>query len=143
MNVTENREDQTATLSWDDGFERGVTISRTVNLSIPDIQKFKGRPGYVWLLIAANPHLSINDMIEWLFEVDPKSYRPHTWIAKRRWMFHEKFQPGARANQDGKDERARKIMADNKELSLRDMVRALADRGIRRGKDWVRVNRYG
>ena len=131
--------DNKGTMTWKDG--RGRTVTREVNLSIPDIQKFVGHAGYIWLVIAANPNLSIADIVEWVANNDPKSMRSQTFIAKRRWMFHDKFKPGSRPNRDGQDDRARRIVAEYPELSLRDLGKVLVSRGIKRGKDWIRLNR--
>jgi hypothetical protein len=130
----------TATMTFGDG--RGGKITREVNLSI-DIQKFVGQAGYPWLVIAANPHLSTGYLIEWLCSQDINAVRSETWIKKRRWMFHPKFRPGGKRNADGKDQRAILLMAEYTDLSLRDLRKVLAENGINRGKDWIRLNRCG
>ncbi len=49
----------TITMSWTDW--RGKEIRRDINLTL-DIRDFEGRPGYVWLFLAANCHLSYADI---------------------------------------------------------------------------------
>jgi hypothetical protein len=129
-----------ATMTFGDG--RGGEITREVNLEI-DIQAFVGQAGYPWLVIAANPHLSAPYIMEWCASQDVNAIRSETWIKKRRWMFHPKFKSGGKRNADGKDERAIALMAEYTGLSLRDLRKVLAENGIVRGKDWIRLNRCG
>jgi hypothetical protein len=117
---------------------RGKTETKPVKQTI-DIRDFKGRPGFALLLIAANPHLSVTDILECL-----RLYgvgRSRTWVTRRRWLFHDEAGQGAKADMDGKDSAARAIMVSNPRLSLRDMAVLLAENGIVRGKDWIRRNR--
>ena len=128
-------------MEWKD--HRGREINRVVNLSIPDIQTFKDTAGYAHLLIAANPHLSISELLDWLKLQGDTQQRTRTFVMKRRWMYHPEFKPGARENRDGKDDRARALMAhpDYRKLSLRDMGKVLAEHGCKRSREWIRLNR--
>jgi hypothetical protein len=127
-------------LTLEDPDRYGREQVRTVNLTI-DIRDFKDRPGFVWLLMAANPHLSVRELQEILAAVDERLYRPAGWISRRRWMFHGKGKAGAKPNADGLDEKARSIMAANPNLSCRQMVYLLRKNGILRSPEWVRKNR--
>jgi hypothetical protein len=118
----------------------GRERSRTVNLTI-DIREFKDRAGFAWLLMAANPHLSVREIQDVLESIGEQHYRPNGWISRRRWLFHGTGKPGAKRNADGQEERARKIMADNPRLSCRQQAHLLGDKGIGRSAEWVRQNR--
>lgn len=113
---------------------------RTVNLTI-DIRDFKDRAGFAWLVMAANPHLSVRDIQEVLANVGEQHERPVGWISRRRWLFHGTGKPGAKENADGLDGKARKILADNPRLSNRQMAYLLRENGIRRSPEWVRKHR--
>ncbi|RZU42709.1 hypothetical protein [Edaphobacter modestus] len=125
------------TLRWTDG--HGKEVSRQTNLTI-NIEDFKGTPGYPWLVIAANRHLSV-DVLEMWLRVEGENYeRSRSWIARRRWMFEDPNnvnKPGSKPNADGKDARAIAIMRENPKMSVRALARLLSKSGIRRGKDWV------
>lgn len=116
-------------------------INHEINLSL-DLRDFEGTPGFALLALAANRHLSIETLRLWLETQGAE--RGQGWIQKRRWL----FQPpemlrvsGARANADGKDGPALKIMAENPRLSLRDLSKLLAKRGITRSREWIRKHR--
>lgn len=133
----------TSTLTWTDW--RGKEQVRTVN-HVLDIRDFRGTAIYPWLLIAANTHLSVGNLWEFLClvaEEFPRVERSRSWIHRKRWMAQppDAVNPINRPNSDGKDARALKIMAGNPNLSLRGVVRLLSEHGIRRGKDWVCKNR--
>ena len=127
------------TLAWTDW--RGQEVTREVNLTL-DIRDFKGRAGMPWLIMAANIHLSINDLV-----VVMASYgyqRTRSWVSRRRWIF---FDPdyvrnaGGQRNADGQEARAYRIMDEHSRVSARELARILRKSGIRRGKDWVLKNR--
>lgn len=115
---------------------------RTVNLTI-DIRGFKDKAGFAYLLMAANPHLSLRDIQAVLANVDRHHERSIGWISRRIWLFRGKGERkrGAKPNADGQDEKARQIMAENPRLSSRQMAHLLRERGIRRSAEWVRENR--
>jgi hypothetical protein len=131
---------ETETIEYRDGAGRLVT--RLVNQMI-DIREFTHCAVYPWLLMAANPHLSAPDISEGTASQDTGAvFRPARWINKRRWMCGEtRHQGGIRPNADGRDPLALRLLADNRELSLRDMVRLLKENSVPRGREWVRVNR--
>ena len=120
---------------------RGREQTRTVNLTI-DIRDFKDKAIFPWLLMAANPHLSLRDTQSVLANVGEQHERSLGWLSRRRWMIHGKGKRGVRANADGQDDRARAIMAENPKLSNRQMAWLLRhEYGVKRGAEWVRVNR--
>jgi hypothetical protein len=131
---------QTETINFRD--RAGRPVSRLVN-QIIDIREFTHCAVYPWLLMAANPHLSAPDISEITASQDNDAvFRPARWINKRRWMCGEtRHQGGARRNADGRDPLAFELLAANRTLSLRDMVRLLKEHGISRGREWVRCNR--
>lgn len=130
------------TLTWTDS--SGKKQTRETNHTI-NIKNFKGTPGYPLLLMAANRHLSIRVLEMWLEDIGGKNVRGRNWIYKRRWLFEDpdKVKPVVNPHPDGQDARAITIMQENPALSLRDLSRVLSERGIKRGKDWVRRHRYG
>jgi hypothetical protein len=130
----------TWTLTLDEPDRYGREQVRVVNLTI-DIRDFKDRAGFAWLVMAANPHLSVREIQEVLANIGEQHERPVGWISRRRWMFHGKGKSGGRRNADGQAARARKIMDENPNLSTRQLARLLRDNGINRSPEWVRKNR--
>jgi hypothetical protein len=113
---------------------------REVNMTL-DLRKFEGTPGYALLVLAANLHLSIRNIQDWL-ELKGVG-RSKGWLYKRRWLFQQPGtrSPNSKTNRDGKDERAIVTIREYPTASLRDLVRVLKAKGIIRGKDWVRTHR--
>jgi hypothetical protein len=69
-------------MTWLDG--RGRRQSREVRLTL-DVRRFEGMLGYPLLVMAANPHLSVADLLRWL---ERKGYeRGRGWAEKRRKLF--------------------------------------------------------
>lgn len=130
----------TWTLTLDKPDRYGREQTRTVNLTI-DIRDFKERAGFAWLVMAANPHLSVSDIQEVLSNVGEEHTRPVGWISRRIWVFRGKKKAGANSNVDGLNESAFKIMAENPRLSSRQMAQLLRKNGIPRSAEWVRQNR--
>ncbi len=130
------------TISWTDG--HGTKVSREVNMTL-DIRDFEGLAGYPWLLLAANPQLSIPDIMRFLElkgnEGLEAAQRSASWFQRRRWMFSRTAVPGTRPNADGKDAQAFAIMREHPKLPARRLSKLLKERGIQRGKDWVIKNR--
>ncbi len=127
------------TMEWVD--ERGKKQTREVNYLI-NVADFRGRAGYIWLLMAANPHLSAPDLLLWLrVSGETAALRSETWIRTRRWMFKDAARAGVKPNADGRDEEALALMRENRELSARKLVLLLKQHGISRGRTWVRMNR--
>lgn len=128
-------------LTWTD--LRGREQIRTTNETI-NIEDFRGTPGFPWLVIAANRHLSAEVLATWL-EGEGENYRrSRSWIAKRRWLFQDPDivnKVGERPDRDGKDAQAIEILRENRTMSARDLARLLKQNGISRGKDWVLKNR--
>jgi hypothetical protein len=130
----------TWTLTLDDPDRYGREQVRTVNLTI-DIRDFKDKAGFAWLVLAANPHLSLRDTQAVLSNVGEQHERPLGWLSRRRFLFAGTGKPGGKRNADGLDEKARKIMAENPRLSSRQMSWLLRKNGINRSPEWVRRNR--
>jgi hypothetical protein len=127
------------TMRWTD--LRGKETSRVVNQTL-DIRDYIGTAGYPLLLLAANPHLSVDVLLLWVRALGiSRLERSRTWFQRRRWLFRkpgEVGNPGMQPNADRKDTRALEIMADNPEMSARDLSRLLASKGILRSREWVR-----
>jgi hypothetical protein len=121
---------------------RGKTITLDVNQVI-DVRDFIGTPGYALLLLAANTNLSAS-VIDCYLHQRGGVNRSMTWIRKRRWLFQQPGTNNAKGptpNADRNDARAIKIMSENPELSLRNLVVLLKERGIKRSREWVRQRR--
>ena len=106
-----------------------------------DAREFKGRAGMPWLIMAANIHLSINQLLDVMAHYGYE--RTRSWVSRRRWIFfddHYVPQSG-RADEDGKQARAYRIMDQYPHVSARELVRILGKAGIKRGKDWVLKHR--
>jgi hypothetical protein len=126
------------TMTWKDG--RGKEQVREVN-QIIDVRDFVGTPGYALLLVAANTALSVGDILRFFWQSDVG--RSRSWISRRRWMFQQPdaVNAVAKANRDGNETRAVAIMCNNPTLSVRQLVHELKERGITRGREWVRMHR--
>ena len=127
------------TLFWTDWRDKEVT--RPVNWTL-DIRAHVGEPGWAMLAIAANPHLSIADLVRLLSTGNVE--RSRSWISRRRWMFQPLAtvnSPGQKPNRDGKDARAVALMRDNTRKSVRQLVWLLNENGIVRNREWVRRHR--
>jgi hypothetical protein len=131
---------ETWTLTLGEPDRYGNEQTRTVNITL-DIRDFKDRAGFAYLVMAANPHLSVRDIQEVLAAVGEQHERPVGWISRRRWLFHGTGKSGMKRNADGKDEKAHALMAANPRLSNRQMVYLLREKGIRRSREWVRQHR--
>lgn len=115
---------------------------RTVNLTV-DIRDFKDKAGFAYLVMAANPHLSVRDIQEVLAAVGDQHERPYGWVVRHRWMFHDPRRAGPERDADGKDAHARSIMEANPHMSSRQLVYLLKKHGINRSREWVRKHRVG
>jgi hypothetical protein len=134
--MTEKNKLDKETMSW--WGWRGNKITKDVNQVI-DVRDFIGTPGFALLVLAANANTLSAPEIERYLQSKGVG-RSLTYLKKRRWMFQP---PGTNnsANRDGKDVRAFKIMSDYPELSIRDLVVLLKERGIKREREWVRIHR--
>ena len=120
---------------------RGKKVTREVNEAI-DIRDYVGTASYPWLVIFANPGLSVADIGLFLSKAareNPGVERPDSWIQRKRWMTKKAGDTttGPRPNADGKDARAVAIMRVHPTLSARKLAALLNERGIAREKDWV------
>lgn len=107
-----------------------------------DARDFTGRAGMPWLIMAANIHLSVNDLLDVMAHYGYE--RTRSWVSRRRWIFFDANyvrQSGGVADADGQQSRAYRIMDQHPSVSAREMVRILGKAGIKRGKDWVLKHR--
>ena len=117
----------------------GKKIKYRLDINAAD---FKGRAGMPWLIMAANIHLSINELLDIMAAYGYE--RTRSWVSRRRWIF---FDPayvrgaGGVRNADGQEERAYRIMDRHPHVSARELARILKKHGIKRGKDWILKNR--
>jgi hypothetical protein len=120
---------------------RGKMVDRTVNLSI-DIRDFVGKAGFAWLLMAANPQLSVREIQEVLANVGAEHERPIGWISRRRWMFHGTGKPGYQVDpQQAAD--AQTIMDANPTASNRQLAAMFRAAGLSFSRDYARKHRVG
>lgn len=72
-----------------DGRGLGGAKNKTVSVEtrIPDILAFRDTPGFAYLLMAANPGISVPVLQSVLDAVGPHQARPATWMYKRRGLF--------------------------------------------------------
>ena len=132
---------ETVTRPYNDQY--GHPFVRTVNYAL-NAQDFKDTPGYAWLLIAANPHLSANDLQDFLTDAGMQHKRSVSWIRRHRWLFSDPSKAQARGpklNTDGLDNRALKVIAENPRMSSRQLAGFLRKNGVPRSAEWVRRNR--
>jgi hypothetical protein len=123
---------------------RGHKQNRKINKSITNIEDFVDSiGGYPWLFMAANPHLSAREIWRYLSHIKGgPNERSLSWIKKRRKMFRPPdYVYKTREDRDGRAEEATALMADNPELSIRDLVVLLAKHRIIRSREWVRTHR--
>lgn len=126
------------TLRWQNG--SGKNEERPIDWTL-DIRNHRGEPGFALLLIAANTHLSVSDLLRFLSA--ESIGRSPTWVKHRRWLFQQPgtVNPTSPPNRDGKDTRAVEIMREHLQLSVRDLAKLLKENGITRSREWVRRRR--
>ncbi len=129
---------------WTDG--RGNRVEREVNQVI-DVRDCLGMPGFPLLIMAANPHLSLSEVVRYLDDVAETSGAPvrrtRSWANRRRWLWRRPNDKAAGnlGDRDGMQTRAIQLMTANRELSIRDLALLLKDHGIERNREWVRKHR--
>ena len=135
----------TETMTLTDG--RGNTVHREVKLTL-DIRDYEGTAGFPWVLVAANRHLSQEDITLYLERKaveTPGVARTRSWVQRRAWMFRPRGSSERRGgpipNRDGRDGRAFELMAAHPKLSLTELSRMLKEHGIKRSKEWCRTHR--
>jgi hypothetical protein len=130
------------TLWWTDW--RGNKITQEINM-VADARDVVGLAGYPWIIIAANPHLSNATIERYLRHcgVDGAE-RSLSWIQRHRWMFRS-VEPGntkgPMPDPDRNQVRAVRVMRDNPNLSVRQLVYLLKENRIVRSREWVRKHR--
>ena len=130
-------------MTFEDG--HGRECVREVRQTL-DARSFLGMPGYPWLVMAANPHLSLSDIVRflnWQARATPGVPRTESWVRRRRWLFLPLGVDTKRGplSRDGRDGTAAKIMAEHPKESARGLVRLLKARGITRSKNWCLKHR--
>ncbi|MGA7523547.1 MAG: hypothetical protein WBW84_13925 [Acidobacteriaceae bacterium] len=108
------------------------------------MQDFKATPGYAWLVIAANPHLSAADIQTFLTLAGSRHWRSTSWISRHRWLFRQpgdNAASGPKVNRDGRDADALAFIAENTVCSSRQLSAMLKEVGIKRSAEWVRRHR--
>jgi hypothetical protein len=115
---------------------------RTVNLTI-DIREYKDKAIFPYLLMAANPALSMRDIQEVLLGVDERLKRPLGWLSRRRWLIHgkgSKGKPGGQINPQ-QATAAQKIMDDNPTASTRRLAFMFRAAGLPFSREYARKYR--
>jgi hypothetical protein len=107
-----------------DGRGLGGAKNKTVNVQtrIPDILAFRGTPGFAYLLLAANPQVSIPVLRDVLEAVA----QPHTdtWLYSRKQLFEKPVLPSV-------DARAVEYVRAHMKQRVRKSQSALRAMGIR------------
>jgi hypothetical protein len=98
--------------------------SVTVQTRIPDILAFRDTPGFAYLLLAANPDVSVPVLCEVLAAVGPHQEHPRKWMYDRRGFFKTPTFPA------DADEREIAFVRANMGLPSWKIRRCLRDRGI-------------
>ena len=78
-----------------DGRGLGGAKNKTVSVQtrIPDILAYRDTPGFAYLLLAANPDVSVPTLCHVLDAVGPHQAHPETWMYKRRGLFNVPSMP--------------------------------------------------
>jgi hypothetical protein len=119
----------------------GKVITKTVRCTL-DIRDFEHRAGFSWLLLAANPHLSLSEIREALLTAGNQHRRSKSWIARRRWLFTgTDGTVGAPKNRDGRDDQVFAFIADHPKMSSKQIAGFLRTKGISRSASWIRQHR--
>ena len=92
-----------------DGRGLGGAKNKTVSVQtrIPDILAYRDTPGFAYLLLAANPDVSVSTLCTVLEAVGPHQAHPETWMYKRREFFKVPVMP------DGVDSRAVRFVREH------------------------------
>jgi hypothetical protein len=97
----------------------------TVQTRIPDILAFRDTPGFAYLLLAANPDVSIPVLCRVLGAVGPHQEHPATWMYKRREFFKVPTMP------NGVDERVVAFVRSHRNLPAWKLRAELRKRHIK------------
>ncbi len=90
----------TETMTLTDG--RGNTVHREVKLTL-DVRDYEGTAGFPWVLVAANRHLSQEDITLYLERKavqTPGVARTRSWVQRRAWMFRPRDSAERRGGPD-------------------------------------------
>jgi hypothetical protein len=109
-----------------DGRGLGGAKNKTVSVQtrIPDILAFRGTPGFAYLLLAANPEMSVSVLHTVLDAVGDHQEHSETWLYKRRQLFRP---PGLAQG----DARVIAFMRDNMHQPVKRSQAELRRRGIK------------
>jgi hypothetical protein len=92
-----------------DGRGLGGAKNKTVNVQtrIPDILAYRDTPGFAYLLLAANPDVSVSVLRDVLDAIGPHQSHPEKWMYERREFFKVPTLP------KGVDDRAIQFVRDH------------------------------
>lgn len=110
-----------------DGRGLGGAKRKTVDVQrrIPDILAYRDCPGFAYLLLAANPDVSVSVLCDVLGALGPHQAHSERWLYKRRMLFAIPSIPR------GTDERVVSFMRDHMRQPVRRSQAALRRRGIK------------
>jgi hypothetical protein len=110
-----------------DGRGLGGAKNKTVSVQtrIPDILAFRDTPGFAYLLLAANPDVSIPNLHTILDAVGSHQTHSETWLYKRRFLFKVPEMPS------DSDARVVAFMRDNMHHPVKRSQAELRRRGIK------------
>jgi hypothetical protein len=110
-----------------DGRGLGGAKNKTVSVQtrIPNILAFRDTPGFAYLLLAANPDVSIPVLRQVLDAVGPHQEHPETWMYKRRDFFKVPVMP------KGVDARVLAYVRDHRNLPAWKLRAELRKRHIK------------
>lgn len=97
----------------------------TVQTRIPDILTYRDTPGFAYLLLAANPQMSVSVLQTVLEAVGPHQKHPEAWMYKRRELFKVPSMPA------DADKRIVAFVAANMKLPAWKLRAQLRKRGIK------------
>ena len=119
-----------------DGRGLGGAKNKTVSVQtrIPDILAFRDTPGFAYLLLAANPNVSISNLHIILDAIGSHQTHSETWLYKRRFLFKGPEIP------PGSDDRVVAFMRDNMHQPVKRSQAELRRRGLKcRTTDLYRI----
>ena len=115
----------------------GKTARVKVNRCIPDIAVFKDKPGFPYLLMAANPEMALSDVEDVLRHFGNGQERSRTWLRRRSWLFRDR----GRTVLSALLQQARPLMERHPNASAVELAWRLRKVGIAVTAAWVKRHR--